>query len=75
MRYVLVEIFGLFWLTPKTPECPKIDPKNDPKHDKNGKYFLFLTFLCIFFQTFRRFGSLEYRNLQQRKNAMSKTLF
>ena len=28
MRYVFVEIFGLFWLTPKTLEWPKNDPKN-----------------------------------------------
>ena len=31
MRHVFVEIFGLFWLTPKTPEWPK----NDTKKSKN----------------------------------------
>ena len=29
MRYEFVEIGGRFWLTPKTPERPKNDPKNN----------------------------------------------
>ena len=37
MRYVFVEIFGLFWLTPKTPEWPK----NHPKINKKCKIFQF----------------------------------
>ena len=40
MRYVLVEIFGLFWLTPKTPEWPN----NDLKDSENFKIFRFLFF-------------------------------
>ena len=44
MRYVFVEIFGLFWLTPKTPE----GPKNDPKIVKTVKFSDFYRFYAIF---------------------------
>ena len=44
MRYVFVEVFGLFWLTPKTPEWPK----NDPKIVKTTKFSDFYRFYAIF---------------------------
>ena len=53
MRYVFVEIFEFFWLTQKTPEWPK----NDPKNSKYFKVFRFLTF--VFTQFFDRFRGLD----------------
>ena len=44
MRYVFVEIFELFWLTPKTPERPK----NDPKIVKTAIFSDFYRFYAIF---------------------------
>ena len=44
MRNVFVEIFGLFWLTPKNPEWPQ----HDPKIVKTAKFSDFYSFYAIF---------------------------
>ena len=64
MRYVFGEIFGLFWLTPKTPERPK--------NDKNCKIFPVLTFLCNFGVEFSIDLLTEnVENVQQGKKSLS----
>ena len=68
MRYIFVEIFGLFWLTPKTPEWPK----NDPKNSKNCKIF---QFYAIFVKLSINFLALKVENNTKRKKLWSKRLF
>ena len=55
MRYVFVEIFGLFWLTPKTPEWPK----NDPKIVKIAKFSNIYRFYAIFVKILIDFVALN----------------
>ena len=55
MRYVFVEIFGLFWLTSKTPEWPK----NDPKIVKTAKFSNFYRFYAIFVEFLIDFVALN----------------
>ena len=51
MRYVFVDIFGFFWLTPKAPEWPK----NDLKNSKNCRIFLFYAIFCQIIDKFPGF--------------------
>ena len=68
MRYVFVEIFRLFWLTPKTPERPK----NDLKNSKNCKIF---QFCAIFVKLSINFLALNVENNPKRKKLLTKRLF
>ena len=68
MRYVFVEIFGLFWLTTKTPEWPK----KDPRILKTAKFSDFYRFYEIFVKFSIDFVAL---NVEREKNALSKMLF
>ena len=68
MRYVFVEIFGLFWLTPKTPDRPK----NDPKNKKTSEIF---KFYAIFVKLLSNFLALNVENNPKRKKWLSKRLF
>ena len=63
MQYVFVEIFGLFWLTPNTPEWPK----NDPKSSKNCKIF---QVYVIFVKLSVNFLALNVENNPKRKNVI-----
>ena len=57
MRYVFVEIFGLFWLIPKTPERPK----KDPKIVKTAKFSNVYRFYDIFVKLSIDFVSLNVK--------------
>ena len=68
MRYVFVEIFRFFWLTLKTPEWPKKDPKNS----KNCKIF---QFYAIFVKLSMKLLALNVENNPERKNCYPRGFF
>ena len=68
MQYVFVEIFGLFWLTLKTPKRPK----NDPKKLKTAKFSDFYRFYAIFVKFSRDIVAL---NVEREKFRYPRSFF